>query len=64
MTIHARNFDLICYLEPKKSKNFKYNINIEFMNQALSNVDWVLILDALDTTDAWLLFKAIFKRYC
>ena len=58
-------FDLTCYLEPKKSVNLKYNIrvaNIELMKQALGNVDWVSILDALDTNDAWLLFKAIFQE--
>ena len=35
-------FDLICYHEPKKLVNIKYNIraaNIELMKQALGNVD-------------------------
>ena len=57
-------FDLTCYIEPKKSMNLKYNIraaNIDLMKQALGNVDWESILDALDTNDAWLLFKAIFQ---
>jgi len=53
-------FDLICYLEVNKFENIKYNVtaaNIELMKQALSDVDWKLILD---TNDSWLLFKAIF----
>ena len=31
------------------------------MKQALGNVDWVSILNTLDTNDAWLLFKTIFQ---
>ena len=57
-------FDLICYLEVNKLDSIKYNIraaNIELMKQALSDVDWELILDPLDTNDAWLLFKTIFQ---
>ena len=48
-------FDLICYLEPKKFDNLKYNIraaNIDLMKQALSNVDWAAILEPLDTNRA------------
>ena len=57
-------FDLTCYLELKKSENFKYNIsaaNIDLMKQALCDVDWESILDTLNTNDAWMLFKAIFQ---
>ena len=54
-------FDLICYLEPKKSVKFKYNIratltNTELMKQALGNVDWVLILDTLTAKKLHFLF--------
>ena len=48
-------FDLICYLEPKKFVNLKRNIraaNIELVKQALGNVDWVSILNTLHTNDA------------
>ena len=31
------------------------------MKQALGNVDWVSILNTVDTYDAWLLFKTIFQ---
>ena len=31
------------------------------MKQALSDVDWELILNPLDTNDAWLVFKTIFQ---
>ena len=58
-------FYLICYLEPKKFVNRKHNITVannELMKQALGNVDWVSILDTLDTNDAWLLFKTIFQN--
>ena len=57
-------FDLICYSEPKKYDNLKYNIraaNIDLMKQALSNVDWVSIMETLDTNESWLLFKSIFQ---
>ena len=58
-------FYLICYLEPKKFVNCKHNIRVannELMKQALGNVDWVSILDTLDTNDVWLLFKTIFQN--
>jgi len=35
--------------------------NIDLMKETLSNVDWVSILDPLDATGAWLLFKSIFQ---
>ena len=57
-------FDLICYPEPRKSVNLKYNIraaNIELMKQALGDVDWVSTLHTLDANGAWLLFKTIFQ---
>ena len=57
-------FDLICYPEPRKSVNLKYNIraaNIELMKQALGDVDWVSTLHTLDANGAWLLFKTIFR---
>ena len=31
------------------------------MKQALSNVDWVSIMETLDTNESWLLFKSIFQ---
>ena len=57
-------FDLICYPEPRKSVNLKYNIraaNIELMKQALGDVDWVSTLHTLDANGAWILFKTIFQ---
>ena len=57
-------FDLICYSEPKKYDNLKYNIraaNIDLMKQALTNVDWVSNMETLDTNESWLLFKSIFQ---
>ena len=55
-------FDLICYSEPKKYDNLKYNIraaNFDLLKQALSNVDWVSIMETLDANESWLLFKSI-----
>lgn len=49
-----------------KSQTYKHNIraeNIDFMKQALCDIDWELILDAEDTNDAWLLFKTIFQDF-
>ena len=57
-------FDLTCYLELKKSENFKYNIsaaNLDLMKRALGNIDWESVLDTLNTNDAWKLFKTIFQ---
>jgi len=57
-------FDLLCYLEPKKTDNLKYNIrapDIDLMKQTLGDVDWVSLLDPLDMNDAWLYFKSIFQ---
>ena len=57
-------FDLLCYLEPKKTDNLKYNTraaNIDLMKQTLGDVDWVSLLDPLDMSDAWLQFRSIFQ---
>ena len=31
------------------------------MKQILSDIDWVSMLDSLNTNDAWLQFKSIFQ---
>ena len=57
-------FDILCYSEPKKTDNIKYNnraANINLMKQILSDIDLVSILDPLNTNDAWLQFKSIFS---
>ena len=41
-------FELICFVELRKSENLKYNnraANIELMKQALGDVDWESILE-------------------
>ena len=55
---------ILCYSEPKKADDIKYNTraaNIDLMKQILSDIDRVSILDPLNTNDAWLQFKSIFQ---
>ena len=55
-------FDLLRYLEPKKTDNLKYNTraaDIDLMKQTLGDV--VSLLDPLDMNNAWLHFKSNFQ---
>ena len=50
-------FDLVCYLEPKRMDNFKYNrivANIDLMKHILGDVDFVSLLNLLDVNDSLL----------
>ena len=57
-------FDLVCYSEPKRMDNFKYNTiaaNIDLMKHILGDIDFVSLLNLLDINDSWLQFKFIFQ---
>ena len=60
-------FDLVCYLEPKRMDNFKYNTiaaKIDLMKHILVDVDSVSLLNLLDVNDSWLQFKFVYlARY-
>ena len=59
------HFELLCYSAHKKADNVRYNVgaaNIELMKETLGNVDWVSILDPLEITRAWLLFRKLSFR--
>ena len=57
-------FDLVCYSEPKRMDNFKYNTiaaNIDLMKHILGDFDFVSLLNLLDVNDSWLQFKFTFQ---
>ena len=57
-------FHLSCYSTFKPNQTPRYSVNrVDFdtMHEALYTIDWLVIMEPMDTQEAWKFFKRVFQ---